>query len=761
MYKDKMPPLVISNNECDVPSKIKHNPFKFKEKVSKEAVQYLLNFSDAKLLKLVFDGDYELLDQDGNEFTQKDYINQVRCYFKEIQVNNYEISRDYNYGTSYLNIKKGRIYVKGFGIQKLQYKLRGFLCRDIYTDYDIKNCFPTILLNICKKFEDEDDGCSDYILEKYVKKRDSVLVKHNLTKMELLICMFSDKPTKSKNEYLKNFDKEIKGIQQFLYEKYKKEYSSVIKNKSNPKGSLIFTLCSIKENEILQEVLKYCYDNDIVCGCPMYDGMLLEKQDQSKEKELLKTFNNITEDRGIKWTIKEHDTSIQIDEEELNNPLLYKNVKKEFEKKYFITCNPLAYYKEIIHHSTEMPEIVPYKSKEFRECVAPYRYIVDEDEAEFFSKWIADENRREYDTIDFIPPPLKCPDKVYNLFKGVKYQTDSWKDVVYDENINIDMIHNHIKLLCNYDDACYKFVLDFLAHLIKYPAYNPEVVILFKSIEGLGKNIFFDNLMIECLGKGYYKGNAVMNDLIGKFRDNSMCLMAILNELNGDDGFKTGNDDKMKDLITAEYQSKEDKGMKKINYIRNCMRVLIFTNSEYALKLSSTDRRYCLIKGSSDIPPKEYFDKLGIMMKSKSHLLKFIDELKKRDVPTKFHKSTIPYTQYKHDVASITIPQLSRFLQEKLEIKGDKVIKVSRKDFLRRFKHYVALSGNNYSKSDQMLGKNILNNYDGSMIQKRNGAGNYYIIDCAKVIASLKKQNHYEVVEKGDDVDYEDFDYLV
>ena len=59
-----------------------------------------------------------------------------------------------------------------------------------------------------------------------------------------------------------------------------------------------------------------------------------------------------------------------------------------------------------------------------------------------------------------------------------------------------------------------------------------------------------------------------------------------------------------------------------------------------------------------------------------------------------------------------------------------------------------------------MLGKNILNNYDASMIQKRNGAGNYYIIDCAKVIASLKKQNHYEVVEKGDDVDYEDFDYL-
>jgi len=726
----------FSNNKMAEPIDI----LKFTETLNKDAVDYLCNFTDKQLKELIYDGG-EIYDENGDKYNVKTYIKSVISYLKDVKKNNYTIRKRYKYSQTLIKHKEGRLFVKNFGVQSLQFRLRGFLLNGLWHDYDMKNAHPTLLLKMVQK---ENNDLETMFLENYIKNRKKVLDKHQLDKLDILKSINSDKFIRTKNEFLKGFDKEMKVIQEFFYNKYKSKYETT--NKDNPKGSLLNILLCIQENNVLRKVINYCHNNEIDICCPMFDGLLINKPG------LIDTFNNITKDDGIIWDIKKHDTSIEIDEEELENPYLYKNVKEEFEKEHFMTLNPLIYWKEIDDPISNMPKVIAYNKSDFKSLTATYEYEGAKGLTNFFNKWETDKSRRSYTSIDFCPPPLVCPPNVYNLYKGMKYE--SWKGVEYDDNTDISMYYNHLKLLSNYDDKVYNFILDFMAHLIKKPGLNPQVSMLFKSIEGIGKNMFFDNFMTECLGLDYYKPDAILDDLIGTFVDNSQTFMTILNELNGSDGFKSGNEDKLKKVITAPYQIRHDKGLKKIENIRNCMRIIIFTNNKIPLKISKTDRRFGIFECSDNIPPSEYFCNLNKCMKDKSKLLKFIDELKKRDVPDIFTSKDIPCTEYKEELSSVSIPLIAKFLQFYLECSVDEDIQITSTDFYKNFKRHITKYERDMDFTMTKFGRDI-KEYNG-IEKKRSRNGMYYIIRVKEVINYLKEKNYFDEVP-FQDIDDETF----
>lgn len=730
----------FNNNKMSEPTDI----LKFTETLNKDAVDYLCNFSEKQIKDLVYDG-CEIFDQDGDKYNVKTYITSVISYLKDVKKNNYTIKKRYKYSQTLIKHKEGRLFVKNFGVQSLQYRLRGFLLNGLWFDYDMKNAHPTLLLKMVQK---ENDDLETMYLENYVKNRKKVLDKYQLDKLDILKSINSDKSIRNKNEFLKGFDKEMKEIQEYFYNKYKSKYEST--NKDNPKGSLLNILLCIQENNVLRKVIDYCNKNDIKICCPMFDGLLIDKPG------LIDTFNNITKDDGIIWDIKQHDTSIEIDEEELENPYLYKNVKEEFEKEHFMTLNPVIYWKEIDDPISNMPKVISYTKSDFKSLTATYEYEGAKGLTNFFNKWESDKSRRSYTSIDFCPPPIVCPPNIYNLYKGMKYE--SWKDVEYDNDTDISMYHNHLKLLSNYDDNVYNFILNFLAHLIKKPGLNPQVSLLFKSIEGIGKNIFFDNFMTECLGLDYYKPDAILEDIIGQYVDNSHTFMSILNELNGVDGFKSGNEDKLKKVITGPYQVRHDKCLKKIENIRNCNRIIIFTNNKIPLKVSKTDRRFGIFECSDKIPSSEYFCNFYKCMKDKSKLLKFIDELKKRDVPDIFRIKDIPCTEYKEELSSVSIPLIAKYLQFYLECRVDGEIKITSTDFYTNFKRHITKYERDMDFTITKFGRDI-KEYDG-IVKKRGRNGVFYIIKIKEVINYLKEKNYFDEVE-FEDIDEENFSHII
>ena len=100
--------------------------------------------------KNILNGDDKLEDVTTNiKYTPQEYHNMVKKYLEEMINSNGKIAVTYRKGRTDTE-QNGRDYVDRYGIQPLKKAIRGALCKDIYTDYDMSNCHPTILLYMAK-----------------------------------------------------------------------------------------------------------------------------------------------------------------------------------------------------------------------------------------------------------------------------------------------------------------------------------------------------------------------------------------------------------------------------------------------------------------------------------------------------------------------------------------------------------------------------------------------------------------------------------
>ena len=114
---------------------------KFQEVINDEKAKYIYNLSDSYWSTAIFSNEEE--NEDGNKYTQKDYIANCKKWLSKGIKKKGNLKTDYKFSKYMLD--KGRIYVKVFGIQSLQRDLRGFLCSDDYIDIDMKNAHNNIL----------------------------------------------------------------------------------------------------------------------------------------------------------------------------------------------------------------------------------------------------------------------------------------------------------------------------------------------------------------------------------------------------------------------------------------------------------------------------------------------------------------------------------------------------------------------------------------------------------------------------------------
>ena len=105
---------------------------KAQEQIDIESAKYLLSLPYEKLAENIGGGEFK-----GDKiYTNKDtYIKELKCWLKKSvnKMNDNEcIKTTYKYSKNLVDC--GRIYVKGFGIQKLTKELRGFLIKRYSTD---------------------------------------------------------------------------------------------------------------------------------------------------------------------------------------------------------------------------------------------------------------------------------------------------------------------------------------------------------------------------------------------------------------------------------------------------------------------------------------------------------------------------------------------------------------------------------------------------------------------------------------------------
>lgn len=205
---------------------------------------------------------------------------------------------------------KGRLYVKkGIGLQKLPGHIRNTIA-DKYIDIDIVNCFPTLLLNLCKK-----ENYPHKQVELYVKNRTAYIAKYDFNvKITVNELMNNGKQSyntiEDKPEWLILLYAEFNDIFDCLIrdnaEKYKAIKTKIAKSKNkkkeNPKGTLMFEVMECIEAKILEDMFAFCKTElklNTKTFVKMFDGFMALESDFTEEhleqlNHYINTLHNVT-----------------------------------------------------------------------------------------------------------------------------------------------------------------------------------------------------------------------------------------------------------------------------------------------------------------------------------------------------------------------------------------------------------------------------------------------------------------------------------
>jgi len=734
----------------------------YREKIDVANAKRLLGVSDERLKEIIDPNGDKF--QDGEELYKNIdvYIKSLKNWLiKSISQMNKKGYIDTKYQYSRKLRDCGRIFVKSFGIQKLKKNLRGYLIKNEVIDLDMKNAHPSILLNILENNFDG-LGVSWDLLKKYVENREYYLNEDNISKQDILISMNSNKNITHPNKKMKVLDYEFKKIQKLIFNNSNKlnlsDRSEEVKEnlKQNKEGKFLNHILTVKENNILQKVMK-----KYKVHTPMYDGFTIDKNDFNENT--INELNELTEKDKIKWAMKNHNESININDDEIienDEYISYEEQKLKFDENHFMIENPIMYGR--FYNIDGERKYQLYGKDKFRELTKPIKYFNGE-KKEFFPTWLQDKNRNSYKEIQFIPTNNK-KEEIFNSFTGFNFEDIN----DFEDSKLIKLFKEHISILTNHEEKSIDYLIKFIAHLIQKPEERPETIILLKSNQGYGKDTLI-NIIVSLLGEKYFLRTAEIDDIFGSYnvglRDK---LFLQLNELEGKDGFS--HKEKIKNLATEEKTIIREKYVSQYNQ-KNYLRIFICSNNFNPVEIPFDDRRMTVFQATRKKPSQKYFNELNKYLKDKDELQKLFNYLNNINISNFSPSNDRPITKAYENMKDSNQNPIYKYLYDNF-IRGDykenfgNDIKKQKKNnklyvqsnlFYQYYKEYLSSEDLDYIKPTFKIIKSILLDLG---IEKKavkiSGINNdYYIIDVKDLDDALKNYNLGEEIEEYEEDDFE------
>lgn len=241
-------------------------------------------------------------------------VNTILWKYYRLKIKTETINYNFSRG-----IKWGRLFSTTPSLQCINKKLRHTLASDIYTDIDIVNCHPVILLKYCN---DNNIRCEN--LKYFVENRDSYLkqlsdrfhiTRDDAKKTFLSIINGARRSEKYPLDIIINFEEEI---QQIIYYFVKQDCNKIfIKRSYNTKktrsktenlynigGSAINLFFCHEENAILKVICDSLTSRGFQIGSLCFDGCLVYKSNDLTD-DLFNTISKEVQDKlGYRIEIK-------------------------------------------------------------------------------------------------------------------------------------------------------------------------------------------------------------------------------------------------------------------------------------------------------------------------------------------------------------------------------------------------------------------------------------------------------------------------
>jgi len=666
----------------------------------------------------------------------------------------------------------GRLF-SGGSMQGIWGVYRGALMNGIATDIDMSNAHPVILRYICKKHNID---CPH--LEYYINNRDSCLSKfssRNVGKTSYLMATNNDKYSIKRGlpQHFKDYDKEMKRIQAELCKK--PEYHELIetipeyKLQQNYNGSAINRILCYYENIILQHAIHIINTSGLEIAILMFDGCMIYG-DHYDNEALLDNITSYVEEQmpglNMKWCYKECDTSLVIpddfDETENNNDSQYsqeyKDWKNNFEKEWCKIKNTGMFIRSYIESGKTK---LIFQTKTIIQTAYEHEcyFILDErgrsKRIAYIYEWLNDPYIRCYDDAKCIPPPLICPDNIYNLWVASQYE--SMEITPNDINYDIEAINafeNHMSIMCNHEDISLEYLKKWISHSIQKPAEKIGVCITLTGEEGIGKST-----LINTLGSLYGGTHKVLettapeDDIFGKHNEQmTNAYLIVLSEVDKKNFF--GSAGKYKALITDKTININPKGKTQFT-MDSYHRIISATNNGDSQVTHKGDRRNTIIRCSDEKKgDKEYFKTLNNILNKPYALQSIYWWFKSMDISS-FKIGDKITTEYHKQIIEHNADPVELFMTWFLENHSG-IVEISSVDFLKKFDIWRSETRLKFGEHMNILSLLKVISFKikppaDAFYSKKGRTSNMRVIDTDKMILHMKLEHLLPTNEDSDD----------
>ena len=243
--------------------------------------------------------------------------------------------------------------------------------------------------------------------------------------------------------------------------------------------------------------------------------------------------------------------------------------------------------------------------------------------------FIEHRHRRQYKGVEFLPGK-ETPEDVLNLYRGsavLPKQGDCTKFLAFITDV-----------ICGGNKKYAEWLLNHIAHIFQKPWQSPEICVVLRGGQGVGKNFF-----VERLGSltEYFIMVTDPKHLVGSFNRQLMDKLIVF----ADEAFFAGNHAHariLKNLVTQATITVEPKGVDAFQ-TNKFFRLFMASNEEWVMALDVDDRRYfALDVSSSKAQNHEYFGELFEEWINGGREA-FLHEMMQRDI-TKFNHRLRPET---------------------------------------------------------------------------------------------------------------------
>jgi len=438
-------------------------------------------------------------------------------------------------------------------------------------------------------------------------------------------------------------------------------------------------------------------------------------------------------------TIREYDA-----EQEKKNAEFpfYEMVKEEFEKKYCLIKEASCYLEECGDYFKF------YEPSAFNVSHKMIKYF-DYDkngvlkEEKFLKRWTEDSDIRQYQKCDMFPPPLKCPDNVFNMWRPFYVQTLKGE---YEKNERaLEMFLKHMKILCNHQQDATDYLIMWIGQMFKYPAEKTILPTMIAE-EGAGRGTLIELLRKMMGEEKVFETSNPSRDVWGSF--NSLMMSAFFVNLNEMSLKETlGAEGVIKTLITDNALTINQKGINAFK-TKSHHRFMVSTNNEDPLKTKKGDRRNFIVYSSNELcrenNPKvveEYFIPLRDIMFSESGIRTIYDYVINLEGLDKFFSMGIPKTEYQNDMKEANRSYYELWLEDYVSKnpKTDElgVVELNSAEMITSFTSYLQVNRINFETNAIKLGLQVTRMKarmpNGCIEKKHLGRGNVITFDVGKL----------------------------